>query len=144
VFFTTLHHLLGVCCALYAIQLLLKLRLDFKGNRLLPSLTGFIGGLISILLAVLFVLGIDYIYPIGDATTKATFFIRVSFLIPLSYLAAALSSLFMSTLLGRIAPATIVQHMTYLGITLIILAPAIHTWYLLARQVVDQCLTRLS
>ena len=136
-FLTILYHLLGVCCALYAIQLLLKLRLDFKGNRPVPCLAGFIGGLVSILLAVLFILGVDYLYPIGSAATQAAFFVRISFLIPLSYLAAALASLFMGALLGRIAPATIIQHMTYLGITLIILAPAVHTWYLLAREMLD-------
>jgi len=135
---TVLQHLLGVCCALYTIQLLTKLGQDFKGNRLVSGLIGTVGGIVSIFLAVLFVLGVDYVYPVGSAATSATFFVRLSFLIPLSYLAAALSSLFINALLGRKGAANIVIHLTYLGITLIILAPTAHVWYTLIWQLLKE------
>ena len=125
---------------LYAIQLLVKLGQDFKGSRFLPGLAGLVGGLVAICLAILLVLGVDHLYPVGSAATEETFFVRVSFLIPLSYLAAALSGLFMTALLKRTATANIIQHVTYLGITLIILAPIAEIWYRLARQALQQYL----
>ncbi|MCC8194671.1 MAG: hypothetical protein LIP28_08515 [Deltaproteobacteria bacterium] len=135
--FTVLHHLLGVCCVLYSFQLLAKLGQDFRGNRLFPGLLGFLGGIIALFLTIACVLGVDYVFPVGSAATDATYFVRLSFLIPLAYLAAFLSSLFVSTLLGRWSVADITFRISYLGVTLIILAPVAHTWYLLARKTLE-------
>ena len=127
-----LPHFLGVCCVLYALQLVRSLYQDARGKRFARNLLAFIAGLASVALAVVFVLGVDYVYPVGSAATTATFFVRLCFLIPLAYLAAFLSSLFLESLIGRYCTDNIIGHMAYLGVTLIILAPVAHEWFLLA------------
>ena len=111
-----------------------KLGQDFRGSRLAPALAAFLGGLVAIFLAVVFVLGVDYIFPVGSAATRETYFVRISFLIPLTYLAAFLASLFVSTLIGRNRAPNIVANTTYLGITLIVLAPVASIWVSSATQ----------
>jgi hypothetical protein len=134
VIFTLLPHLLGACCALYALQLLFKLGQDARSNRLVPSLVGFLGGFVATLLTVAAVLAVDYLFPVGSAATQATYFVRISFLIPLAYLAAFLAGLLLSTLLGRRAPPAIIAHTAYLGVTLMVLAPVAHLWFIMAAQ----------
>lgn len=124
-------HFLGVCCSLYAIQLLRNIWQDCMGKHFGRNLLGLIGGLVAVILSILLVLGVDYVYPVGSAATPAMFFIRLCFLIPLAYLAAFLSSLFCDALIGRFCTPNIINHVAYLGITLIILAPVARDWYFL-------------
>jgi len=123
-----LPHLLAVCCALYALQLVRRIFQDLKGTPVWRSFLAFIAGLVAVGLAVVFVLGADYVFPIGSAATSATFFIRISFLVPFAYLMGFLSALLLSMLLGRFCPQAIIHNTTYLGITLIIMAPMVSTW----------------
>ena len=123
-----LPHLLAVCCALYAVQLIRRIFQDLRGIPVWRGLLAFIAGLVSIGLAVVFVLAADYIFPIGSAATSAAFFIRISFLIPFAYLMAFLSALLLSTLIGRFCPQAIIHNTAYLGVTLIIMAPMASTW----------------
>lgn len=132
--FILLPHFLGACCALYALQLLFRLGRDFRGSRLVPGFVGFLGGIVAIFLAIAIVLAVDYLLPVGSAATQATYFVRISFLIPLAYLAAFLASLMLGALLGRMAPSTVVAHTTYLGVTLIILAPVAQIWFTMATR----------
>ena len=132
--FTLLPHFLGVCCALYALQLLRNLGQDFRGKRFAPCFVAFLGGLVAVFLAVMLVLGVDYLYPVGSAATREAYFVRICFLVPLIYLGAFLSSLFVSTLIGQKRPATIVAHTAYLGVTLIVLAPMASIWFTSAAQ----------
>lgn len=126
--FTLLPHFLGACCALYALQLLFRLGQEFRSNGFVQSFTGFLGGIIAILLAAVIILAVDYFLPVGSAATQATYFVRISFLIPLAYLAAFLASLTMSAILGKSAPSQAIAHTTYLGVTLMVLAPVARIW----------------
>ena len=129
-----LPHLLGVCCALYALQLIRRMLQDFKGVPAWRILLALVAGLISLALAVVFVLAADYVFPVGSAATSATFYIRISFLIPFAYLMAFLAALLLSTLVGRFCPQSIIHNVAYLGVTLIIMAPMANTWFTVARD----------
>lgn len=127
-----LPHFLGACCILYALQLVRSLFQDVRGKSVWRSLLALVAGLVAIGLSVVFVLCVDYVFPVGSAANTAALVVRLCFLIPLAYLAAFLSSLFLETLLGRFCTGNVINHMAYLGVTLIILAPMANEWFLLA------------
>ncbi|SBV92705.1 membrane hypothetical protein [uncultured delta proteobacterium] len=135
--FTLLPHFLGVCCVLYALQLLFRLGQDFKSNRFVPNFVAFLGGIVAIFLAMAIILAVDCLLPVGSAATQATYFVRISFLIPLAYLAAFLASLILGAVLGNSAPSAVIVHITYLGVTLMVLAPVARIWLDMAARVLD-------
>ena len=127
--FSLLPHILGICCALYALQLLYRLGQDFKGKTLATALVPFCGGLLAILLAAAAVIGVDLVFPVGSTVSQATFFIRICFLVPLAYLAVFVTGHLVAAAIGKRYSANIVSHTANLGITLLVLLPVGKMWF---------------
>lgn len=124
-----LPHLLGVACALYALQLARGLYLDLWGKDLATCLMAIAAGLVALALAIVLIIAVDYIYPVGGMESEATFFIRITFLIPASYLAVFLFSSAMGKLVGAKCPAGAVFGAALFGLTLIVFTPVAMRWY---------------
>lgn len=133
-FFSLLAHILGVCCFLYALQLIYHLGQDFRGKAIPTVLLPLCGGLISIIFALAAVVGVDSAFPIGSTASPAAFFIRVSFLVPLAYFAVFLSSHLVAAVIGRRYSTDIVCRTAYLGITLLAFFPIGKLWFDMTRD----------
>lgn len=132
-----LPHIFGACCAFYAVQLVYKLCQDFRQKTKGIGIASFLAGVFSLFLAVGMVMVVDYIFPVGSAAMPETFFIRLSFLIPLAYLAAFLASLMVGSLIGKRFSEDIISRTAYLGMTLIVMAPVASTWFSIAKTMLE-------
>lgn len=124
-----LPHLLGTVCVLYSLQLARDLYFELRGKDLATCLMAVAAGLAALVLAVALIVTIDYVYPVGGTESEATFFIRVAFLIPASYLAVFIFSSAMGKLIGGSYPAGAVSGIAFLGLTFMVLFPVLIMWH---------------
>lgn len=133
-FFSLLAHILGVCCFLYALQLIYHLGQDFRGKTFPTVLLPLCGGIIAIVFTLAAVIGVDSVFPVGSTASPAAFFIRVSFLVPLAYLTVFLFSHLVAAVIGRRYSTDIVCRTAYLGITLLTFSPIGKLWLDMTRH----------
>lgn len=132
--FHVLPHILGIACLLYSVQLLNLLRLDLKGKKAADGLLAIFAGALSLVLTAAIIIGVDIFFPFDGTVSEAMYFIRMSVLIPLAYLAAFVASQLLRALIGASYPQNAVSHTAYFGVTLFFLAPIARTWFFLFIQ----------
>lgn len=119
---------MGIFCALYALQLARRTLLDIKGKGFGAGLMVFCAGILAVIVTAAIILAVDWILPVGSMESEATYFVRIAFLIPLSYLAAYLAGALLEAVVGSKYPVSAITNISLLAVTLAVLAPIARTW----------------
>ena len=119
---------MGIFCVLYAVQLVRRTLLDVKGKGFGAGLMVFCAGILAVIVTAATILAVDWILPVGGMESEATYFIRIAFLIPLSYLAAYFAGTLLEAVVGSSYPVTAITNISLLAVTLAVLAPIARTW----------------